>query len=180
MSMRNGMDFRPTQPGAGKQGIGAAVRRVEDRRFLEGKGEYLADLDIPGTLEIAFLRSPVAHARIRGIDIPEHLRGRVFTARDIGFVKPIVADGAAPGFKHSEYPPLAVDKVRFVGEIVAVCIGRTRAEAEDVAQACYVDFEELPAVWDIDVALKPAAPRVHDHWADNIYVATAIRTGDIE
>jgi carbon-monoxide dehydrogenase large subunit len=174
------MDFRAARPAAGTQGIGAAVRRLEDRRFLEGKGEYLADLDIPGTLDIAFLRSPVAHARIRDVVVPEHLRDRVFTARDIDFVKPIVADGAAPGFKHSEYPPIAGDKVRFVGEIVAVCIGRTRAEAEDVVQACWVDYEELPAVWDIDVALRPEAPRVHANWADNIYVETAIRAGDIE
>src|SRR5205085_9735278 len=89
------------------QGVGTSVRRVEDRRFLEGKGEYLADLNIPGTVDLAFLRSPVAHARLKGVDVPEHLRRNVFLADDISFVKPIVADGKAPGFRHSEYPPLA-------------------------------------------------------------------------
>lgn len=85
-------------------GIGAPVRRVEDRRFLEGKGQYLADLDIPGTVDLAFLRSPVAHARLKGVEVPEQYRGQIFLARDIDFVKPIVAVGKAPGFKYSEYP----------------------------------------------------------------------------
>ncbi|MBX6369247.1 MAG: xanthine dehydrogenase family protein [Rhodospirillales bacterium] len=161
-------------------GIGAPVRRVEDRRFLEGKGQYLADLDIPGTVDLAFLRSPVAHARLKGVEIPEQYRGQVFLARDIDFVKPIVAVGKAPGFKYSEYPPLARDKLRFVGEMVAMCIARGRAAAEDIAQACVLDFEELPAVWDMEVALRDGAPLVHDDWTDNRFVTTEIKAGDLE
>jgi carbon-monoxide dehydrogenase large subunit len=161
-------------------GIGAPVRRVEDRRFLEGKGQYLADLDIPGTVDLAFLRSPVAHARLKGVEVPEQYRGQVFLARDIDFVKPIVAVGKAPGFKYSEYPPLARDKLRFVGEMIAMCIARGRAAAEDVAQACVLDFEELPANWDMEVALRDGAPLVHDDWADNRFVTTEIKAGDLE
>ncbi|MEL3890183.1 xanthine dehydrogenase family protein molybdopterin-binding subunit [Ferrovibrio sp. MS7] len=161
------------------QGVGNAVLRVEDRRFLEGKGEYLADLNIPGTWDLAFLRSPVAHARLKGVTIPEQYRGQVFLIDAIDFAKPIVAVGKAPGFKYSEYPPLARERIRFVGEPIAMCIAPTRAEAEDIAQACELDIEELPALWDIDVALQPGAPTLHDGWTDNLYVTTEIKTGDI-
>ncbi|HEY1411059.1 MAG TPA: xanthine dehydrogenase family protein, partial [Rhodopila sp.] len=163
----------------GGQGVGAAVLRLEDGRFLSGRGEYLADLQIPGTLEVAFLRSPVAHAVLRGVHVPEPLRGKVFLADDIGFAKPIIATGGAPGFKRSEYPPLARGKVRFVGEMIAMCVGRSRAEAEDIAQACELELEELPALWDLDVALQPGAARVHDGWEDNVFVETRILAGDL-
>ncbi len=160
-------------------GVGASVRRVEDKRLLEGGGEYLADLNIPGVVDVAFLRSPVAHARLKGVDIPAHLRDSVFLAADIAFAKPIVAVSGAPGFKYSEYPALATGKLRFVGEMVAMCIAPSRAEAEDIAQACSLDMEELPAVWDIDVALAENSARIHDGWSDNVYVRTAITTGDL-
>lgn len=162
------------------EGIGCAVLRVEDRRFLEGRGEYLADLNIPGALDVAFLRSPVAHARLNRVIVPEAFRPQVFSAEHIGFVKPIVAVSAAPGFRYSEYPPLATDKLRFVGEMIAMCLAGTRAEAEDIAQACELDIEELPAVWDIDVALAHDAPKVHGQWPDNRYVVTEIKAGDLE
>jgi carbon-monoxide dehydrogenase large subunit len=163
----------------GGQGVGAAVLRLEDKRFLNGGGEYLADLQIPNTLEVAFLRSPVAHAVLNGVAVPDAIRSKVFLADDIAFAKPIVATGGAPGFKRSEYPPLASGKLRFVGEMIAMCVGRTRAEAEDIAQQCELDLDELPAVWDIDIALQAGAPRVHDHWDDNVFVETRIATGDL-
>jgi len=161
------------------QGVGTPVRRVEDRRFLEGKGEYLADLNIPGVVDIAFLRSPVAHARLKGVHIPDRIRNSVVLAGDIAFAKPIVAVGKAKGFKYSEYPPLATGRVRFVGEPIAMCVASTRAEAEDMAQACTLDLEELPPVWDIDVALRPDAPPIHDGWDNNLFVTTEIKTGDL-
>lgn len=169
----------PVSQGAKEQGVGASVKRNEDQRFLDGKGEYLGDIQVPGMAEVAFLRSPVAHARIRSIEVPEQYRGSVFFASDIGFAKPIVAVSAAKGFKPSDYPPLVSDKVRFVGDLIAMCIAPTRAEAEDIAQSCMIDFEELPAVWDIDVALADGAPRIHEAWPDNIYVETSIETGDL-
>jgi carbon-monoxide dehydrogenase large subunit len=163
-----------------EQGVGASVKRNEDRRYLDGQGEYLADLQVPGMAEVAFLRSPVAHGRIRSIKVPDAFRGQVLFASDIAFTKPIVAVSSAKGFKSSNYPALTSDKARFVGDLLAMCVAPTRAEAEDIAQACIVDFDELPAVWDIDVALKTGAPRVHDAWADNVYVETQIATGDLE
>ena len=117
------------------QGIGSSPKRNEDQRFLDGKGEYVADIRVPGMSEVVFLRSPIAHGRIRAIEVPQEHQGKVFFAADIAFAKPIVAASAAPGFQRSDYPPLAIDKVRFVGDIVAICIAPTRAEAEDIAQA---------------------------------------------
>src|SRR6195952_115529 len=163
-----------------KQGVGASVKRNEDRRYLNGQGEYLADMQIAGMAEVAFLRSPVAHGRIQSIEVPEAARGQVFFAADIAFTKPIVAVSAAKGFKPSNYPALTSDKARFVGDLLAICIAPTRAEAEDIAQSCIIDFEELPAIWDIDVALNPDAPRVHETWSDNVYIETRIETGDLE
>jgi carbon-monoxide dehydrogenase large subunit len=173
------MDRGPPPHELKGQGVGASVKRNEDRRYLDGRGEYIADLQVPGMAEVAFLRSPVAHGRIRSIKVPDAFRRQVFCAADIGFTKPIVAVSAAKGFKPSDYPALTSDKARFVGDLLAMCVAPTRAEAEDIAQACIIDFEELPAVWDIDVALKTDAPRVHDSWADNIYIETRIETGHL-
>src|SRR6202140_5448826 len=164
----------------GNQGVGASLRRNEDARYLDGKGEYLADLQVPGMAEVFFLRSPVAHGKIRSITVPEAARDQVFFASDIAFARPIVAVSAAQGFKPSNYAALTSDKARFVGDLLAICIAPTRAEAEDIAQSCVIDFEELPAIWDIDVALKPEAPRVHDSWSDNVYIETRIATGDLD
>ncbi|MDB5823376.1 MAG: xanthine dehydrogenase family protein molybdopterin-binding subunit [Herminiimonas sp.] len=161
------------------EGVGMSVKRREDRRLLDGKGEYLADLNIPGTLDVHFLRSPVAHARLLGIDVPESRKGAVFTAADFDWIKPIVAFGAAAGFQKSDYHALAKDKVRFVGDIIAMCVAPTRAEAEDIAQECLVDFDELQPIADMADAQKPGAPLIHEHWDKNVYVETKIETGDI-
>ncbi len=175
------MDTKVNKPVTDRpQGVGASVKRREDRRLLDGQGEYLADLDIPGTLDVHFLRSAVAHANIRGIEVPEERRGAVFTAADFDWIKPIVAFSAAPGFNKSDYHALAKDKVRFVGDIMAMCVGKTRAEAEDIAQECVVDYDELPCVTDMDAALAPGAPRLHEHWDSNLYVETRIETGDLD
>src|ERR1700730_17157904 len=130
-------------------GIGASVARKEDERFLRGRGQYVADFCIPGTHEVAFVRSPVAHARLRSIVIPEKHKSSVFTADDLAGVKPIRAATSVIGFKQSREPILAAGKVRFVGEIIAACIGLSRAEAEDIAASVEPVFDELPAVVDM-------------------------------
>ena len=130
-----------------KQGVGASLPRREDDRFLRGRGQYVADIRLPGLKDVAFVRSPLAHARVGEIRVPEPYRGKVFTAADIrDSVKPIVAVSALPGFKRSEQPVLAFEKVRQVGEMLAMCVGDTRAQAEDIAAAVEVDLDELPAV----------------------------------
>ncbi|MEP9379476.1 xanthine dehydrogenase family protein molybdopterin-binding subunit [Aquabacter sp. CN5-332] len=156
------------------QGIGARVLRKEDDRLMRGRGQFVADIRLPGLKDVAFVRSPLAHARIRGITIPDHLRDRVFIASDLEGVLPIRAVSALPGFKVSEQPILATGKVRQVGELVAMCIGATRAEAEDIAAAVTLDLEELPAVYDMLEARKPGAPLVHEHWGDNVFLETFV------
>jgi aerobic carbon-monoxide dehydrogenase large subunit len=130
----------------GEFGIGASVLRKEDDRFLRGRGQYVGDFRMPGMQEVAFVRSPVAHARLLSINIPPDLRHSVFTAGDLIGVEPIISAPPLKGFKYSVQPVLATGKVRYVGEMIAMCVARTRAEAEDIAAAITVEFEELPAV----------------------------------
>jgi carbon-monoxide dehydrogenase large subunit len=108
-------------------GVGARVARKEDDRHLRGRGQFVGDMTMPGMREVAFLRSPVAHARIITIEIPDELRARVFIAADLVGVKPIRAVSGLPGFKVSEQPVLATGKVRYVGELIAACIAPTRS-----------------------------------------------------
>ncbi len=154
-------------------GIGHSVPRKEDDRYLRGRGEFIADIRLPGMQDLAFVRSPLAHARIRGIHVPENAVGRVFTATDLD-VRPMQVVSALPGFKISDQPVLAHDKVRHVGEPIAVCVAPTRAEAEDLAAAVTVDFDELPAVVDMLEARRPGAPLVHEHWGDNVFLETVV------
>jgi aerobic carbon-monoxide dehydrogenase large subunit len=158
-------------------GIGASVGRKEDERFLRGRGQYVGDFRIPGAREVAFVRSSVAHAYLRSITIPEKHKGMVVTADDLTSVKPIRTTTSVSGLKHSREPILAAGKVRFVGEIIAACVGRSRAEAEDIAASVQLEFEELTAVVDMLEARKVAAPLVHDDWNDNIFVTFTADTG---
>jgi aerobic carbon-monoxide dehydrogenase large subunit len=156
-------------------GVGARVARKEDDRHLRGRGQFVGDMTMPGMREVAFLRSPVAHARITKIEIPEELRGKVFIAADLVGVKPIRAVSGLPGFKPSEQPVLATGKVRHVGELIAACVAPTRAEAEDMAEQIVVEFDELAVVSDMLRARDPDAPLVHEHWGDNVYLETSVR-----
>ena len=162
------------------QGVGARLLRKEDHRHLHGRAEFTADLDIPGTREVAFVRSPVAHARIVDIEPPPQADGAFFTCADFPALKGIRSVPRIRGFKPSLYHPLARDKVRFVGEIIAACVAPTRAEAEDLAQECFVEFEELPAVVDAHEACKPGAALLHEQWGDNLFVETQVVAGDVD
>ena len=156
------------------KGVGARLPRKEDRRFLLGQGEYVANIRLPGMLEVAFVRSPVAHARINEIRKPPGEDFSVFTAQDLHDVRPIRAVSALKGFKVSEQPILARDKLRQVGELVAMCVAPTRAEAEDLADEVELSFEELPAVVDmLQARLEPPA-LVHDEWGDNVFLESLV------
>ena len=161
------------------QGVGASIARKEDDRLMRGRGRYVGDFGLAGQLEAAFVRSPVAHARITGIDIPDDIRPRVFTHADMAGVKPIRAVSALPGFKPSSQPALAFEKVRQVGETIAMCVAPSRAEAEDMADRVAVDFEILPAVSDMLAARDADAPLVHEAWGDNVFLETGVED-DIE
>lgn len=161
-------------------GVGAALPRKEDRRFLRGKGMYVADVDIPGTLDVAFLRSAYAHGRLHGIEIPHDEEDRVYTAADLTRVDPVRVEPSVPGFKPANHHPLAKDKVRFAGECVAACLGTSRAEAEDLADALIVDIEDLPALHEPLTARNDPPALVHDDWGDNVFVQLDIAGGDID
>ena len=161
------------------QGVGASIARKEDDRLMRGRGRYVGDFGLAGQFEAAFVRSPVAHALITGIDIPDDIRSRVFTHADMAGVKPIRAVSALPGFKPSSQPALAFEKVRQVGETIAICVAPSRAEAEDMADRVAVDFEILPAVSDMLAARDADAPLVHEAWGDNVFLETGVED-DIE
>ncbi|MFO1161509.1 MAG: xanthine dehydrogenase family protein molybdopterin-binding subunit [Reyranellaceae bacterium] len=153
-------------------GVGASLRRKEDARFLNGQGRYVGDITRPGMLEVAFLRSPVAHARLRGVTKPDGAMDSVFTIEDLPDVRTIRASSALPGFRVSEQPVLAKGKVRHVGEAIAACVAASRASAEDLAAACVIDYETLPAVADMTTAALPGSPLLHDDWSMNAFLET--------
>src|SRR5215475_9546169 len=169
---RNGEDMA-AQEGTGS-GIGRSVPRKEDDRHLRGMGEFVGDIRLAGMRDLAFVRSPIAHGRIVSVAKPPGREQQVFTAADLNGVKPILAASRLPGFKVSAQPALATDKVRHVGEAIAVCVAATRAQAEDIAADVQVDFAELPAVVDMLAAREPGAPLVHDAWGDNVVLETRV------
>src|SRR5688572_2459771 len=137
--------------------IGEPVHRTEDFRFLRGAGSFIDDLDRDGMLHAVVLRSPVAHGRIRSIDTSaaRAMSGvhAVMTAADIGEVPTIPLRLAnLPEFKNYLQPVIAHEKVRYVGEPIAVVVADTQAEAEDALEAIEVDIEGLPAIPDRHVA----------------------------
>src|SRR6266700_512401 len=168
------------QTGKTQNGVGASLLRKEDDRHLRGRGEFVADIRLPGTQEVVFLRSPHAHARIRSITVPPEMRGHVFTAADLPGMQPIRIVTQAAGAKSPAFPPLATDKVRYVGEAIAACVAPTRVEAEDIANSVEVDFEVLEAVVDAPAALRGGGALVHEYWGDNLYLERVVEGGDIE
>jgi carbon-monoxide dehydrogenase large subunit len=159
------------------QGVGARVPRKEDARHLHGRGQFVSDMILPGQREVAFLRSPVAHARLAGVRKPAGSPDSVFVRTDMPEIKAIVAPSTLPNFKISEQHPLAHGKVRFVGEPIAMCVGKTRAEAEDLAEQVQVDFEELPALVDAYGSKNNSSVLVHEEWPDNLFLTLSLDNG---
>jgi carbon-monoxide dehydrogenase large subunit len=154
--------------------FGQSIKRREDPRLITGKGNYVDDVRLPGTLHAAFVRSPHAHARIRGIDASaaKKLKGvaAVYTGKDLvaGGMKPIPVGWLIPNMKIPPRYPLAVDRARHMGEAVAVVIADSPYVARDAAELVNVDWEPLPAVADAAKALQPGAPSLHDEAPDNV------------
>src|SRR5208283_1764337 len=159
--------------------IGTPVRRREDYRFLTGQGTYTDDIDRPGQLYAYVLRSPHAHARITGIDPAAAQRASGVVAVYTG--KDMAADGVGGlpcGWQiHSKdgspmaeppHPVLAVDRVRYVGDPVAVVIAETLAQARDAAELLNVDYAEEAAAVDSVAALQPGAPQVNSEAPGNL------------
>ena len=162
-------------------GVGASPLRKEDARHLAGRGRFVADIPFDNGLEAAIIRSPVAHGILKSIDPGElAVNEYVFTAKDFPDVKPIRAVPRVPGFKASDFPIFALDKVRYVGQPIGICLAPTAAEAEDIAQRITVDIEELPSIIDTLEASKKRDTLLHQSWGDNVFIQRDIEGGDIE
>jgi carbon-monoxide dehydrogenase large subunit len=164
-----------------RYGIGARVLRREDERHLTGRGAFIANLRLPDIQEVAFTRSQVAHGRLISVETPEGLPAdRVWTATELApLAEPLTATSTLKGFRTAPLPNLAEDKVRYVGEPIALAIAPTRAEAEDIASRIFPEIEHLPAVTDVKGALAGDS-LVHDDWEDNIYATTSGDFGDVD
>ncbi|MBF9024290.1 molybdopterin-dependent oxidoreductase [Rhodobacterales bacterium HKCCD6035] len=158
-------------------GIGAASKRREDLRFLTGGGRYTDDINLNGQAYVYFLRSDVAHGRIKSIDTKaaSAMPGvvRIFTGADFEGVGTIpcgwqVTDREGNPMKEPAHPILAQGKVRHVGDPIAAVVAESQASARDAAEAIEVDIEELPAIIDMKKAVAAGAPKVHDDLADNL------------
>jgi aerobic carbon-monoxide dehydrogenase large subunit len=168
--------------------FGARIKRNEDRRLLTGSALFVDDVELPEMLHAAFVRSPHAHARIENLDVSAArcLDGvvAVYTADDLGpYWRPGPLLVPAPPIKDLTFHlrtqvPLAKDKVRHVGEPLAIVIARTRYLAEDAVAAVTMDFEPLPAVVDLERALEPGSARVHEDLSDNIAAQVRQTKGD--
>jgi aerobic carbon-monoxide dehydrogenase large subunit len=168
--------------------IGHSVKRLEDHPLLTGTGRFVADLRFPDTLEAAFVRSPHAHAAMRGIDTSAARRcPGVHAVLTLADLLPLLAQVRLPlQFRTAQLPAditplvLAKDEVAFVGEAVAVVVAQTRYLAEDAAALVAVDYEVLPAVSDCRQALQPGAPRAHRGRGGNVLVEFRQAYGDVE
>lgn len=161
------------------RGIGASLPRLEDDRFLNGRAQYCSDIFLPGMLHAAFVRSPHAHARVLHVNKPAGFKRQVFCASDLHGVGRIRSTATLPGFKASDWPVLASQKVRHVGEPIAMTLGSSAAEAEDIAALVEVEFEALPPIVSMWDALRAGAPLVHDDWGDNVLVELKLEGGDL-
>jgi len=159
-------------------GIGAAVRRKEDFRFITGQGTYVDDINRPGQTHAYFLRSPHAHAKLRNVDIAKASKMpgvvAILTGADVAAAKLgglpcgwLIHSKDGSPMKEPPHPILVADKVRHVGDNVAVVIAESYAQAKDAAAAIEVDYQVLPAVPTIDAAEKAGA-LVHDDVAGNV------------
>jgi aerobic carbon-monoxide dehydrogenase large subunit len=161
------------------EGIGAPVRRVEDARLLRGGGRFVADIVIPGELHCAIVRSPHAHAIIRSIEAARALTApgvvAVFSGADmaadrVGPMRALWAIRGVDGTPRAEPPrwALARERVRHIGEAVAIAIAQTREQALDAAELVVIDYESLPAGVDARAATAAQAPQLHDTAPGNI------------
>src|SRR5581483_3130344 len=151
--------------------IGRPRRRVEDGRLVTGAGTYVDDVHLPGTLSLAFVRSPYAHARILKVDLEAARRAPgvidVIDGSATAHLTHITRNPLLPGTRFPEHPPLTHTKARYVGDEVAAVLAETPYQARDAAALVEVEYEPLPAVVAPVQALAEGAPVLHDEYGDN-------------
>ena len=166
--------------------VGQAVLRREDDYLLRCKGRFVDDLPVQrDTIHLGFVLSPHAHARIVGIDASQALELdgvlAVLTGEDMaGLIQPIVTEIDFPGYQLHSRDALTRDKVRFVGEHVAVVLAESLHVAQSGSELVAVNYEPLEVAVDLETAHLPGAPRVHDHIENNVIYAGSFATEDID
>jgi aerobic carbon-monoxide dehydrogenase large subunit len=166
--------------------VGMPIKRREDPRLITGTATYVDDLYLPGLTYMAVLRSPFAHARLLRLDTQAAGRNpqvlAVLTGDDIKEVLgPLpIADVELPDLKLPKHYPLAVGKVRHVGEPVAVVVATDRYAARDAVELITVEYDPLPAAVDMEKSLEQGAPVVHEEWNDNLAYTFEMSAGDID
>jgi len=179
----------------GNEYVGRSVPRREDRRLLMGRGQFVADLKLPDTLHAVFVRSQVAHAHIRSVDLSRAAAAPgvayVLNGAELAQLLPPVPDTQLSlprkwttqvqhAFLNPQQPLLAYDKVRHVGEALAVILAESRYLAEDAAELVTVDLDPLPAIVDPEAALLPGSPVLHDKYQTNLIGEFRIAKGDVD
>jgi aerobic carbon-monoxide dehydrogenase large subunit len=184
------------EPEAAKRWIGGGILRKEDPELLTGQGRFVDDIALPGMLWMSFVRSPVAHASLARVDVTaaKGMPGvaAVFTGQDLASdwaagmpcAWPI-ADRTMPDEPTSDaripdHWPVAKDRVRFMGEIVAVVVADSREHAADATEAVEVDYDDLPVVTDMEAALRDDAPVIHEAFGSNRAYTWTLAAGEVD
>jgi carbon-monoxide dehydrogenase large subunit len=173
-----------SEPAPGMREVGAARLRKEDARLVTGRTQWTDNIQLPGMLYVAFMRSPMAHARITRVDTSAALSRpgvvAAFSGRDFADEQgglpcawPVTEDIVVP-----DHPSMAVDTVRYAGEAVACVVATDRYKAIDALEAIEIDYDPLPAVLDMTEALKEGSPKVHE--AGNRSYVWKFAGGDID
>ncbi|MCY3822281.1 MAG: xanthine dehydrogenase family protein molybdopterin-binding subunit [Nitrospinae bacterium] len=164
--------------------IGAPIKRRDDPRLIQGLAHYVDDFNPPGTLHMACVRSPYGKANIRSVDVSKAAAAEgvvaVYTHEETKGIGPVPVGGLVPDAKVPAQPILADKQVLFAGEPVVAVIAETRYGARDAADLVEIDYEPLDAVVDLEAALEPGSPKVHDDYESNQAFTWAIAGGDVE
>ncbi len=165
--------------------VGARVHRLEDRRLLTGHGRFVDDLQRPGLVHVAFRRSDLPHAKLIAIDCAAAATApgvvAVLTADDLaGTIEPVSAVSRMKGYYATPLLPLAVGKVRYVGEPVAAVIATSRYLAEDAAELIDIELEPLAPVNNPELAARPGAALLHEAAGTNVIVARQFERGEVD
>ena len=174
----------------GARSVGARVMRVEDPRILTGRGRYVDDVVLPDMVHAAFLRSPIPHGRLLGVDASEARRlpgvVAVYTGEDMERLTTAAQAGAvsgmnaSPDMKSPTFHALATDKVRHIGDPLALVVAESRYIAEDALELIVEDIEMLDPIVSYEDALDATKPAVFDELGDNVYLTAAMSFGDAD
>ena len=167
------------------QFVGASVNRREDPRLLTGAGNYVADMKRQGILHVAFLRSDHAHALIRKIDTETSLGipgvVAIYTGEDVARIaNPYQATSRMPNYQATVIPPLALEKVRYVGEAIVAVVAESRYLAEDALAGIVIEYEPLPVIVDPVDALRLDAPKIHEDLESNVLAERKFARGEVD